>query len=154
MTNYSDELKAAMKAVTDFVDDYNSNIEFFKDNSDVSKRVSRMATVFGDTTYRSSSYEQVGISVNSDGSLKVDEEKLAKAITEDPSKVSNVLGKGGLADKAEDHIDTVKSQRSQLFPSAQKMLGNDLSTAAIYTGNSYRTITALNNVGNLINMMF
>ena len=153
-TNYSDELKAAMKAVTDFVDDYNDNVKFFNDNSSVSKRVSRMATVFGDTTYRSGSYESIGLNVKSDGSLEVDEEKLAKTITENPSKVSNVLGKGGLADKAESHIDTVKTQRSQLFPSAKSMLGSELSTAAIYTGRSYQTITSLNSVGNLINMMF
>ena len=148
------DLDDALKAVKNFVSAYNDTIDFFSENSGISKRVSRMAQVFGDTTYRAKSYESIGISVNSDGSLKVDEEKLTKAISDSPGNVSNILGKGGLAGKAESHISTANSQSSLLFPSAKAMLGDQLNTAAIYTGKSYQNITSLNNVGNLINMMF
>ena len=146
------DLKDAMKTVEDFVTAYNDSIDFFSQNGSVSKRVSHMAQVFGDATYRAKSYESIGISVNSDGTLKVDEDKLTKALSDSPGNVSNVLD--GLADKAESHISTAKSQRSLLFPSAKSMLGDQLSTAAIYTGNAYQRMSSFNNVGNLISMMF
>lgn len=153
-TTYSDKMKDALKTVQSFVDDYNDSIKFFSDNSEVSARVGRMAQNFGDTTYRKANYESIGISVKSDGSLSVDEEKLAKTISSDPNKVSRILGKDGLAGKAESHISTANSQRSLLFPSAKSMLGDQLSTAALYTGGAYRNMTNYANIGNLINAMF
>ena len=153
-TTYSKELQSALDTVKDLVKDYNSSVKFFNDNASVSKRVDRMAQVFGDTTYRSSLYESVGVNTKSDGSLEIDEDKLAKAIVNDPDKVSRILGKDGLAGKAESHVSFANSQKDSLFPSAQKMFGSQLSNAQIYTGSAFRNMTALNNVGNLLNMMF
>lgn len=153
-TNYSDKMKDALDTVKKFVDDYNSTIDFLNENSSVSKRVGRMAKNFGDTTYRSANYNSIGITVNSDGTMKIDEEKLAKTISEDPNKVSRILGKDGLADKAESHISTAKGQRDNLFPSAKSMLGDQLSAAALYTNGAYASMTSIANTGNLINMMF
>lgn len=153
-TKYSDKLQGALDAVKNLVDDYNSSIKFFNDNAEVSKRVDRLAQSFGDTTYRASIYESVGLTTKGDGSLEIDEEKLANAIVNDPDKVSRILGKDGLAGKAESHVSFANSQKDNLFPSAQKMFGSQLSNAAIYTGSAYRNMTALNNVGNLLNMMF
>ena len=153
-TTKSDKLVAALKAVEDFASNYNDAIDFFKDNSDVSKRIGRMGTMFGDTTYRQASYQTIGLQVQNDGTLKIDEDKLTKAITENPGKVSSVLGKDGLAGKAEDHISVANNQRDRLFPSAQTLIGNDLTTAAIYTGTSYRNMSNYANIGNLINIMF
>lgn len=153
-TTYSKDMQAALDTVKKFVDDYNSTINFLSDNSSVSKRVSRMAQNFGDTTYRSANYQSIGISVNSDGTMKIDEEKLANTIVNDPSKVSSVLGKDGLAGKAESHISTAKGQRENLFPSAKNMLGDQLSAAALYTSGAYANITSIANTGNLLNMMF
>ena len=153
-TTYSKELQSALDTVKDLVKDYNSSIKFFNDNSSVSKRVERMATTFGDTTYRASLYESVGVTTKSDGSLEIDEEKLANAIVNDPDKVSRVLGKDGLAGKAESHVSFANSQKDSLFPSAEKMFGSQLKNAQIYTGSAFRNMTALNNTGNLLNMMF
>ena len=167
-TEQSDKLKEAITAVKDFVNDYNDSLKFFSDNSEVSKRVGRMNTLFADTTYRRSSYESIGISVGGDGKLTVDEDKLASVLVKDSeeaakhadedresfSRVANVLGKDGLAGKADSHISTANSQKESLFPSVQSMFGKDLATAAMYTGSSYRNMSAYNNVGSLINMMF
>ena len=153
-TKKSDALVNALKTVEDLASKYNDTIKFLSDNSDVSKRVGRMNTMFADTTYRRANYESIGLQVASDGTMKIDEDKLAKAITEDPDKVSSILGKGGLADKAEDHISIAKGQRDNLFPSAQTLIGKDLSSAAIYTGTSYRNMSNYASVGNLINLMF
>ena len=153
-TNYSDKMKDALKTVQTFVDDYNSSIKFLNDNSAVSGRVSRLANNFSDATYRSADYSSVGINVKSDGTLEIDEEKLANSIANDPSKVSRLVGSDGLAAKAETHVSQANSQRDNLFPSAQSMLGDQLSTAALYTGGTYAKMSAMSNVGNLINMMF
>ena len=153
-TTYSKELQGALDAVKGLVDDYNSSIKFFQDNGEVSKRVDRLAQTFGDTTYRANLYESVGLSTKSDGSFEINEEKLANAIVNDPDKVSRILGKDGLAGKAESHVSFANSQKDSLFPSAEKMFGNQLRDAQIYTGSAYRNMTSLNNVGNLLNMMF
>ncbi len=153
-TTYSDGMKTALNTVKDLVDSYNDSISFLKDNSGVSARVSRMATVFGDTAYRSANYELIGITVGSDGKLSINEDALAQSIADNPDKVSSVLGKDGLAGKAEQHIDTANSQRDRLFPTAKSMLGNELSAAALYTGKSFVNMTSISNIGNLVNMMF
>ena len=147
-------MKDALKTVQDLVDNYNSAIKFFNDNADVSKRVSRMGTTFADTTYKSSLYEQIGISVGSDGKLTVNEDKLADAIVNDSDKVSRLVGNDGLASKAEDHVSFANAQRDKLFPSAKDMFGDQLATASMYTGSAYRNMNSYSNVGNLLNMFF
>lgn len=153
-TKYSEELRAALDTVKNFVDDYNSAVKFFGDNKSVSKRMEMLGNAFGDTTYRAASYAGIGLTTNSDGSISINESKLAAAIVNDPGKVSTVLGSEGLAGKAESHIDFANGQRDKLFPAAEKMLGDELSAAALYTGNAFRNMSAINNVGNLLNMMF
>ena len=153
-TTRSQELNDAIKAVSDFAKSYNSAIDFFANNNDVSKRVGRMQTMFADTTYRSANYNAIGLNIGSDGKITIDEDKLAQTIANDPSRVSNVLGRDGLSGKADSHVSTANSMRSRLFPSAKTLIGNDLSAASLYTGNAYRNITSYSNVGNLVNMMF
>ena len=152
--NRPEAMKDALKTVQDLVDSYNSAIDFFNDNSEVSKRVSNMSKTFSDTTYRSALYDQVGITVGSDGKLTVNEDKLAAKIVEDPSKVSRILGQDGLASKAQDHVSFANSQRDKLFPSVQSMFGDQLSSASMYTGTAFRNMNSISNVGNLLNMMF
>lgn len=153
-TKYSEKLQAALDTVKDLVSDYNSAIKFFGDNSSVSKRVEMLGKTFSDTTYREANYSSIGLTTNSDGSITINESKLADAILNNPEKVSSILGKDGLAGKTESHISFAESQKENLFPTAKAMLGDQLDTAAMYTGSAYRNMTALNNVGNLLNMMF
>lgn len=151
-TTYSKEFQAALDTVKEFVSDYNTSIAFFKDNASVSNRVANMATTFGDTTYRASAYESIGLNVNSDGSFAIDEDKLVGTIINDPNKVSRILE--GLAGKAEEHISFANAQSDRLFPTAQAMFGDQLDAAALYTGKAYRNMATYSNMGNLLNMMF
>ena len=153
-TTYSKEMQSALDTVKNFVNDYNGAVKFFNDNSSISKRVEMIATTFGDTTYRASAYSSIGLLTNSDGSLSINEAKLADTILNDPEKVSSILGKDGLAGKAESHISFANSQADKLFPTAQEMLGDQINTASVYTGKAYRNMAAYSNMGNLINMMF
>lgn len=153
-TTYSKDLQAALDTVKSFVDDYNSAVKFFGEHKEISKRIGQMATTFGDTTYRAANYSSIGLMTNSDGSLTIDEAKLADTILNDPNKVSSILGKDGLAGKAENHISFANSQSDKLFPTAKEMLGDQIETASLYTGKAYRNMAAYSNMGNLINMMF
>ena len=153
-TTRTSALNDAVKAVSDFAEKYNNAIDFFANNSDVSKRVGRMQTMFADTTYRKANYDAIGLNVGSDGKITVDEDKLANAIANDPNRVASALGRDGLSGKAESHISTANGQRSMLFPSAQTLIGKDLASASLYTGSGYRNMSSYMNVGNLINMMF
>ena len=153
-TTYSDAMKNALGAVRNLVDDYNSAINFFSDNSVAGARIGRMAQNFGDTTYRANSYNAIGISVGRDGTLTIDEDALANAINENPNRVANVLGRDGLAGKAEQHVNNANAQRDRLFPDAKSMLGNQLDAVALYTGRAFVDMTNISNMGNLVNMMF
>lgn len=152
-TTYSKELQEALKVAEDFVADYNSSINFFKNNASISNRVENLATVFGDTTYRSNIYESIGLLTNSDGSFTINEAKLADAIVNDPDKVSRVLGKDGLAGKAEEHIAFANSQADKLFPPIESMFGDQIKTAMVYTSRAYADMLNYANKGNLINTM-
>lgn len=152
-TTYSKELQEALKVAEDFVADYNSSIKFFKDNAYVSERVDNLANVFGDTTYRSNLYESIGLLTNSDGSFTINEAKLADAIVNAPDKVSRVLGKDGLAGKAEEHIAFANGQADKLFPPPESMFGDQIKTAMVYTSRAYADMLNYANKGNLVNTM-
>ena len=133
-TAYSDSLKNAISNVKSLISDYNDAIGLTSDYSDVSKRLKSLANVFSDTTYRADTYAKIGIGVDSKtGALSLDEDKLAKALTENGDRVKNILGSNGLAGKANNHVDLANSQQSNLFPSMQTMLGKDYITAQAYT---------------------
>jgi flagellar capping protein FliD len=153
-SKYSDRLKAAMDNVKDLVDSYNNANQLFQDNSAVSKRIGNMASMFADTAYRADNYASVGITVDGKGKLSVDEEKLAAALTENPSKVERIMGDEGLAGKAESHMSVVNVQKDKLFPAASSMFGSELKTAQAYTGKGLTNMVNYANVGNLLNTFF
>lgn len=153
-TTYSKDLQAALDVVSDFVGNYNSSLKFLNDNAAVSKRVENLANIFNDAGYRAANYESIGLSVTSNGMLEINEEILAEAIVNRPDKVSSVLGSDGLAGKAASHVSFANSQQERLFPTAQSMLGDQISTASIYTGKAYLNMSAYSTMGNLIDIFF
>ena len=153
-TEYSKPMQEALDTVGKFVDDYNSAIGLFKDYGDVSKRMSHMGSVFGDTSARAETYAKIGLNVGSDGKITVDEGKLAKAIQDSPSRVENILGKDGLTGKAENHVNFAKGQEDKLFPSVNDMFGKQLKQAGVYSGSSLLQLHSFATMGNFVNMMF
>jgi flagellar capping protein FliD len=150
----SDDLKTAVKNVKNLVDKYNDAVSLFSDNASLSKRMQNVSDMFADTKYRASNYESIGITVGKDGSLSVDEEKLADAIVSSPDKVSRIVGKEGLAGKAESHVQMANYQKDKLFPSVTSLFGSELKTAQAYTGNGMLRMNNYTNMGNLFNMYF
>ena len=153
-TTYSKDLQSALDVVSNFVGNYNSSIKFFSDNAAISKRVENMGKIFDDVSYRAATYESIGLTVGTGGTLEINEEILANAIVNNPERVSSLLGSDGLAGKAESHVSFANSQADKLFPTAQSMLGNQIETASIYTGKAYLNMNYFNNVGSLVNMLF
>jgi len=150
----SSDLKTAVKNVQNLVDKYNDAVSLFSENASLSKRMQNVSDMFADTKYRASNYESIGISVGKDGSLSVDQEKLADAIVSSPDKVSRIVGKEGLAGKAESHMQMANSQKDKLFPSASSLFGSDLKTAQAYTGSGMLRMNNYTNMGNFFNTYF
>lgn len=150
----SKELKTAVGNVQNLVDKYNDSIKFFNDNASLSNRLQNVSNSFKDTTYRSSNYASIGITVGSDGTMKVNEEQLAEAIVNSPDKVSRIMGREGLAGKAQSHMNYANMQQDKLFPSATSLFGSELKTAQAYTGSGMLRMNNYANVGNLFNMNF
>ena len=148
----STKLKDALKSIENFVDKYNDAIEFFDDNADVSNRIKNMGKTFADTTYNSDLLSSIGVNVGKDGTMKIDEDKLTDALTSDPNKVSRILGKDGLAGKADNHVSFANSQADRLFPSLSSSLGSAISQSSVYTGRSLLQLSQLSAVGNILNM--
>ena len=153
-TEYSKPMQAALDTIGKFVDNYNSAVDLLGEYSDVSKRISQLASVFGDTTARADNYAKIGLDVGKDGKLTINEEKLAKAIQDSPGRVENILGKDGLTGKAENHVNFAQGQEDKLFPSVDTMFGKQLKQASVYSGNSLLQLHSIANMGNFVNMMF
>lgn len=153
---YSDGLKDAIKNVKQLVSDYNDALDLTSDYSSVGKRMESLHKSFADTTYRADTYKQLGITVDSKtGKMSVDEDQLAKALTENGSRVKNALGANGLSGKAEQHLAQANSQSDKLFPSLQSMFGNSLKTASAYTNPQVLNATVqYGMIGNLFSTMF
>ena len=153
-TEYSKPMQAALDTIGKFVDNYNSAVDLLGEYSDVSKRISQLASVFGDTTARAENYAKIGIDVGKDGKLTINEEKLAKAIQDSPGRVENILGKDGLTGKAENHVNFAQGQEDKLFPSVDTMFGKQLKQASVYSGSSLLQLHSIATMGNFVNMMF
>ena len=153
-TEYSKPMQAALDTIGKFVDNYNSAVDLLGEYSDVSKRISQLASVFGDTTARAENYAKIGLDVGKDGKLTINEEKLAKAIQDSPGRVENILGKDGLTGKAENHVNFAQGQEDKLFPSVDTMFGKQLKQASVYSGSSLLQLHSIATMGNFVNMMF
>ena len=149
----SSNIAGVVDTVSKFVDKFNSANSFLNNLSDTSTKLSNLANNFSDAKYFSRSLNTVGITVGSEGQLKLDKDMLTSALKENPSSVESVLGKNGLAGRTESKIQAAKMQQSTLFPTAAQMMG----TSDINTTYSARATTAqlgYSMVGNLLNMYF
>ena len=150
---YSDRLKKAISSVKDLVGQYNETAGFLQENKEAGKGVAHLASAFADTTYHADSYRYMGISVDSTGKMKINEERLAKALTESPARSEAVLGKGGLAGLADRQAQYAQRARSHVFPSMERSIGRQLSYATgLLTGGALPTMSRYSNMLNLFSI--
>lgn len=84
--------ETVMKGIGAFVEDFNQAITFANSNKQyaISEKLSKELRSI--VSSKQGSLGGIGINVNYDGTLDIDEKRLAKTLEEDPGKVSRVLG--------------------------------------------------------------
>ena len=151
---YSDRLKNAISNVKDLVNEYNETSDFLRENKSLGKGVQQLTTEFSDTTYKADSYVKMGITVDAKtGKMSVNESRLARALTDSPAQSEAILGKGGLAGRADRHAQYAQMARSRVIPSMQQAIGGQLDYAAnMLNGRSLPTMQRYSNILNLFSI--
>ena len=151
---YSDKLKAAIDNVKDLVNEYNETNDFLRENKSLGKGVRQLVTEFSDTTYKADSYAKMGISVDAKtGKMSVNESRLARALTDSPAQSEAILGKGGLAGRADRHAQYAQMSRSRVIPSMEQAIGSQLNSASnLLNGRSLPTMSRYSNMLNLFSI--
>ena len=151
---YSDRLKNAIGNVKDLVNEYNETSDFLRENKSLGKGVQQLTTEFSDTTYKADSYAKMGITVDAKtGKMSVNESRLARALTDSPAQSEAILGKGGLAGRADRHAQYAQMARSRVIPSMEQAIGGQLDYAAnMLNGRSLPTMQRYSNILNLFSI--
>ena len=151
---YSDRLKNAISNVKDLVNEYNETSDFLRENKSLGKGVQQLTTEFSDTTYKADSYAKMGITVDAKtGKMSVNESRLARALTDSPAQSEAILGKGGLAGRADRHAQYAQMARSRVIPSMEQAIGRQLNYAAnMLNGRSLPTMQRYSNILNLFSI--
>ena len=151
---YSDRLKNAISNVKDLVNEYNETSDFLRENKSLGKGVQQLTTEFSDTTYKADSYAKMGITVDTKtGKMSVNESRLARALTDSPAQSEAILGKGGLAGRADRHAQYAQMARSRVIPSMEQAVGGQLNYAAnMLNGRSLPTMQRYSNILNLFSI--
>ena len=151
---YSDRLKSAISNVKDLVNEYNETSDFLRENKSLGKGVQQLTTEFSDTTYKADSYAKMGITVDAKtGKMSVNESRLARALTDSPAQSEAILGKGGLAGRADRHAQYAQMARSRVIPSMEQAIGSQLNYAAnMLNGRSLPTMQRYSNILNLFSI--
>ena len=152
--SYSDRLKTAIGNVKDLVNEYNETSDFLRENKSLGKGVRQLSTEFSDTTYKADSYAKMGITVDAKtGKMSVNESRLARALTESPAQSEAILGKGGLAGRADRHAQYAQMSRSRVIPSMEQAIGSQLNYASsLLNGRSLPTMSRYSNMLNLFSI--
>ena len=151
---YSDRLKNAIGNVKDLVNEYNETSDFLRENKSLGKGVQQLTTEFSDTTYKADSYAKMGITVDAKtGKMSVNESRLARALTDSPAQSEAILGKGGLAGRADRHAQYAQMSRSRVIPSMEQAIGSQLNYSAnMLNGRSLPTMQRYSNILNLFSI--
>lgn len=157
-------VKKTVTAFKDMVENYNGSIKLLNDNADRGSGTMKQLARMVDDPMHKDKMAMLGLSVGSDGTLKIDEEKLSAVLkTENADSLKFykdlIGGVGGLADNI--HRDVVAGSNT----SARDLVNYDLASISSQSSNStfgemYDVIRGsaflLNNqaaVGMMMNMM-
>ena len=146
---YDDNLQKAVKDVDNFVQKYNNLLNFSTDYSSTSKRMEKLVNTLKDNAYQTNLYKSIGINVNNDGSLSVDERQLASTMVKNSNKVERLLD--NLSTKTDNKLNLIESQQDKLFPTINTFLDKNTS---MYTSNALLQMNNYMNQGNLINTLW
>ena len=102
--------------VRNLVRDFNATKSYLDENRGVSNRMAALADNFNNNNLNNS-LNQIGISVNSQGFLSLNESTFSNALNNNSEVVNSTLGSGGLAGQLDRNIGLANFQRDRLFTS-------------------------------------
>lgn len=149
--------KTVVEKVKEFADKYNDAAKFFGQNADVSSRMGRLADTFKEERHFSRSLQAAGVTTDlATGELKVDSDRLTEALKKSPKTVEAVLGKNGLAGRAEARANQAAFQKEHLFPGVESLVGKKAtdSTQLNYSNRALTQQANYNHLGTLLNLYF
>jgi hypothetical protein len=102
--------------VKKLVRDFNSTMSYLNENRGMSGKMAALADKFGNSNLKDS-LNEIGISVNQQGLLSLNETAFTSALNKNSEGVSSVLGNEGLAGQLDKNINLANNQRDRLFTS-------------------------------------
>jgi hypothetical protein len=102
--------------VKNLVRDFNSAMSYLNENRGMSNRMAALADHFGSSKLNDS-LNEIGISVNSQGFLSLNESAFNSALSKNSESVNSILGSEGLAGQLDKNINLANYQGDKLFTS-------------------------------------
>ena len=146
---YSQRLQTSLDTVYELINSYNDLTNFFNENESVSKRISNINSSFNSFAYYAGSYNSIGLQLNNNNEIIVDENQLIQAIIERPNTVNNILHT--FTNRISNSLNSVSIQYDNLFPSIENMLGDQFKMAKFYTSSAFVQLQSFMSTGNIIN---
>lgn len=132
----SDAADDVVDATKDFIDQINGTISFLSKNSGHSATVAFQLASLQRTIPSDKALAKIGISVNTKGELKMDEDKFREALQKDPELVKDLLGgQFGMAERAGDKATQI------LDMSVNEIMGGSAASSSD-TGNKTGSSTS------------
>jgi flagellar hook-associated protein 2 len=109
--------------VKNLVRDFNSTMSYLNENRGMSNKMSALADNFGNSKL-TDSLSEIGISVNSQGLLSLNENTFSSALNNNFEGVNSILGSNGLAGQLDKNINLANYQSDKLFTSITDYANN------------------------------
>ncbi|MGE5473238.1 MAG: flagellar filament capping protein FliD [Ignavibacteriales bacterium] len=144
-----EDSKAVVNGIDSFVKSFNETLDTSMSSDSIlsQKLGSELKSI---VSSKQGSLLSIGINVENDGSLKIDEEKLSKAMKDDPDKVKRVIGGiDGIASKT-------KSLSDRLLASSaigNTLLGSDLNSFSYLKNANKNSYLKNQSAGLFVNML-
>ena len=103
--------------VRNLVQNYNNAVNYLNENRGVSNLMSALADKFVNNQTLNESLNEIGISIDAQGFLVLNENIFNQALNKDADEVETILGSEGLAGQLEKNIDLANYQGDKLFTS-------------------------------------
>jgi len=144
--------KAIEDSISSFVKSYNKSLSASSSSDSIisQKLGSQLKSI---VSSRQNSLDSIGINVNSDGSLEIDEEKLSKTLESEPDKVKQIMGgSNGVASKTKSLSNRLLVS-SSLDTSGNTLYNSDLSSFSYLKNASTNSFVKTQSAGLFVNML-
>lgn len=119
---------AIIKAVKQFVSDYNDALSFASTNRGKSSAMSNLSYAMGLNRLTPTALSDIGIEADTSGRLSVNEAKMASALKENPDRVNQALGgSGGLASTAYNTATNAIRNSGSMYPMSSALKNTSLT---------------------------